>query len=99
MCSGQLHSCQLESLVRASGVEVLQNNTKFGGADAEQWKAAPLSASAQAIAAAWTETAATGRGPQEDKDAEVAFLPKPGKDIGDAKNWRTIAWLNDIGKT
>ena len=81
------------------------DQNKFGGAVAEQWKAvvgrraqAPLSACAQAIAAAWTETATTGRLPQEDKDAEIAFLPKPGKDIGDAKNWRTIALLSHIGK-
>ena len=58
---------------------------------------APLSACAQAIAAAWTETVATGRVPQED-DAEIAFVPKPGKDVGDAKNWRTIALLSHIGK-
>ena len=77
---------------------------KFGGAVAEQWKAvvgqraqAPLSACAQAVAVAWTETAATSRVPQEDKDAEIAFLPKLGKDIGDARNWRTIALLSHIG--
>ena len=70
------------------------DKNKFGGAVAEQWKAvvgqraqAPLSARAQVIAATWTETAATGRVPQEDKDAEIAFSPKPGKDTGDAKNW------------
>ena len=78
---------------------------KFGGAVEEQWKAvvgqrskAPLSACAQAIAAAWTETATTCRVPQEDKDAEIEFLPKPGKDNGDAKNWRTVALLSYIGK-
>ena len=70
-----------------------------------QWKAVvgqraqvPLSACAQVIVTAWTETAATGRVLQEDKDAEMAFFPKPGKDIGDAKNWRTIASLSHIGK-
>ena len=59
---------------------------KFGGAVAEQWKSvvgqraqAPLSACAQAIAAAWAETATTGRVPQEDKDAEIAFLTQTRK--------------------
>ena len=92
MRSGQLHNCQMERLVRAFGVEVLQSKTSLEGRVAEQWKAvvgqrgqAPLSACAEAIAAAWTETAATGRVPQEDKDAEIAFIPKPGKDNGDAK--------------
>ena len=53
---------------------------KFGGAVAELWKAvvgqraqAPFSACAQTTAAAWTETAATGSVPQEDKDADIAF--------------------------
>ena len=59
---------------------------------------APLTTCAQVVAAAWTETAATGSVPQEDKDAEIAFLPRQGKDIGDAKNWRTIALLSHIGK-
>ena len=105
MRSGQLHSCHMERLVRAFKAEGPADQNKFGGAVAEQWKAvvgqraqAPLSACAQAIAAAWTNTATTGRVPQDDKDAEIAFLPKPGKDIGDAKNWRTIALLRHIGK-
>ena len=92
MCSG----CQRERLAPCirSGGHADQN--KFGGAVAEQWKAvAPLSACAQVIAAAWTETAATGLVPQDDKDA---FLPKPGEYIGDAKNWRTIALLSHVGK-
>ena len=35
---------------------------------------------------------------QEDKYAEIAFLPKLGKDNGDAQNWRTIAVLSHMGK-
>ena len=104
MRCGQLHSCQMERLVRAFGAEVLQNKSSLeerlqssGKVVVGQRAQALLSACAQAIAAAWTKTAATGRVPQEDKDAKVAFLPKPGKDIGDAKNWRTIALLSHIG--
>ena len=55
-----------------------------------QREQAPPSACAQVIAAAWTETAATGRVLQEDRDAEIAFLPKTGKEIADVKNWRTV---------
>ena len=76
----------MERLVRAFGSEGPADQNKFGGAVAEQWRAvvgqraqAPLSACALVTATAWTETAATGRVPQEDKDAEIAFLPKPGR--------------------
>ena len=60
---------------------------------AEKWKAvvgqraqAPLSACAQAIAAAYGQRMrpqAVFR--KKTNDAEIAFLPKPGKYIGDAK--------------
>ena len=70
----------------------------------KQWKAVvgqraqAQSTCARIIATAWTETAARGRVPQEDKDAEIAFLPKQGKDIGDVKTWRTISLVSHIGK-
>ena len=74
------------SVVRWKGSSVHSepaDQNKFGVAVAEQWQAvvgqrvqAPLWACAQVTAAAWTETAATGRLPQEDKAAEIAFLPQ-----------------------
>ena len=98
----QLSSGKAGPCIRSGGQA---DQDKFGGAVAEQWKAVvgqraqtPLSVCAQAIAAAWTEAAATGRVPEEDQDAEIAFLPKPGEDIGDAKNWRTIALRSLIDK-
>ena len=74
MRSGQFHSCQNGKAgpCTRSGGPADQN--KFGRAAVEQWKAvvgqraqAPRSACAQTIAAAWTETATTGRVPQEDR--------------------------------
>ena len=68
--------------INSTAIIIINNNSTVPSTVAEQWKAvvgqraqAPLSACAQAVAAAWTETAATGRLPQEDKDAEMAFLP------------------------
>ena len=57
-----------------------------------------LLAFAQSIADAWTETAATGRVPWEDKDSEIAFLLIQAKTLEMQKNWRTIALLSHFGK-
>ena len=91
----QVGSCtagKWRRLARAFGVEVLQIKTSLeerlqssGKAVVGQSAQAPLSACAQAIASAWTDIAATGSVPQEDKHGEIAFLPKPGKDIGGCK--------------
>ena len=59
---------------------------------------ASLLACAQSIADAWTETAATGRVPREDKDAEIAFLLSQAKALEMQKNWRTIALFSHFGK-
>ena len=62
-----------------SGGPAEQN--KFGGAVAEEWKAlvgqraqAPLSACAQAIATAWTETAATSHVPLQKLQAHANLV-------------------------
>ena len=90
----QLSNGKAGPCIRSGG---LADHSKFGGAVAEQCKAV-VGQRAQATAAAWTETASTGSIPQQDKDADIAFLPKPGKDTGDARTWRTIALLSHIGK-
>ena len=81
-----LHSCHVERLVRAFGVEVLQIKTSLEEplqSSGKQWLDSVRRLHYRP--AAWTETAATSRVPKEDKDADIAFLPKPGKDTGDAK--------------
>ena len=60
--------------IRSGG---LAGQGRYGGAAAGLWKAVVgqhAQASLLACADAWTETAATGRVPREDKDAEIAFL-------------------------
>ena len=102
MRSGQLHSCQMERLVRAPGAEVLQIKTGVEErlqSSGKRWldSAAPLSACAQAIAAAWTETATTGCSARGQRRRDC-FLTQTRKNIGDARNWRTIALLSHRGQ-
>ena len=97
MSNGKAGPC-----IRSGG---LAGQGRYGGAVAGLWKAvvgqhaqASLLACAQSIADAWTETAATGRVPREDKDAEIAFLLIQAKALEMQKNWRTIALFSHFGK-
>ena len=59
---------------------------------------ASLSACAQSIADAWTVTAATDRIPQEDKDAQIAFSPKPGTKTLDMQTFREPSALLTLAR-
>ena len=67
--SGQLHDCQMERLDRAFAAGAL---TKYGGAVAELWKAVV----GQRARRSHCQHVPSPCVPQEDKDAEIAFLPK-----------------------
>ena len=106
MCSGQQRSCQMEKLVRALEAEALQVKTSLEEclqSNEKQWLDSVSRLHYRRVRKSLLQhgqrPAATGLVPQEDKDAEIASsCPNQEKDIGDAKNWRTIALLSHIGK-
>ena len=105
MRSGQLHSCHMERLVCAFGAEVLQ--IKISSEERLQSSGNRWLGSVRRLHYRHVHRPLLQHGQRLRPQAvfrkkiimlRLHFLPKPGKDIGDAKNWRTIALLSHICK-